>query len=526
MTQGKPPVNLLDELGFVLEERAGVWVVQEDAGGCYPASLTERVLWKALLEMHQQRQCLHKISEPADASADQHPDDAAVDALAEAMKAKLAKQRARGYGGWKTPECTQQRLSDMLRGHVDKGDPVDVANFCAFLAARGEGIAQEAPAAVAPQSDHEALRCTVGNCTFNGEVLLHSATCPNRPSAVAGPTDTETLHITHGPLMRHAAYLLRSRKPTLPEHESVASELESAADGYPTPSGEPSQEWLEVARIAAAPQPPAQAQEPVAWPKDAAEVREFFRSDFIRAEYVAPDQSPCDNDRYYVSAHDFLSAVNWWADFPHHPAPQQPAPTSEQAGASFQARVQPWMMACFGPAISADRIERNHRYLEESLELVQATGCTAQEAHQLVDYVFGRPVGEPAQEVGGAMVTLAALCLANGLDMHDAAEVELARIWKMIETIRAKQATKPRHSPLPAAPSVPGASERGLIAFREVINYVCGAGRHEEPLEFLRCWNEGNFSALRKEWPDAPPAIFYADPLADHAAIDAALAQS
>lgn len=70
----------------------------------------------------------------------QHPDDAAVDALATAMKAKLAKKRAKGYSGWDT-DCTQQRLSDMLRNHVDKGDPVDVANFCAFLLARGEGIA-------------------------------------------------------------------------------------------------------------------------------------------------------------------------------------------------------------------------------------------------------------------------------------------------------------------------------------------------------------------------------------------------
>ena len=76
-----------------------------------------------------------------------HQDDAAVDALAATMKAKLAKQRAKGYSGWDTPEFTQQRLSDMLREHVDKGDPVDVANFCAFLAARGEGIAQAAPAA-------------------------------------------------------------------------------------------------------------------------------------------------------------------------------------------------------------------------------------------------------------------------------------------------------------------------------------------------------------------------------------------
>ncbi|WP_054258014.1 hypothetical protein [Paenacidovorax caeni] len=84
---------------------------------------------------------------PTTQAAPAHPDDAAVDALAAAMKAKLTKQRAKGYSGWGTPECTQQRLSDMLRAHVDKGDPVDVANFCAFLAARGEGIAQAAPVA-------------------------------------------------------------------------------------------------------------------------------------------------------------------------------------------------------------------------------------------------------------------------------------------------------------------------------------------------------------------------------------------
>ena len=49
------------------------------------------------------------------------------------------------------------------------------------------------------------------------------------------------------------------------------------------------------------------------------------------------------------------------------------------------------------------------------------------------------------------MVTLAALCLANGLDMHSAGETELARVWTKIEAIRAKQAGKPKHSPLPQA---------------------------------------------------------------------------
>ncbi|WP_430244998.1 hypothetical protein [Neorhizobium sp. DAR64861/K0K2] len=116
---------------------------------------------------------------------------------------------------------------------------------------------------------------------------------------------------------------------------------------------------------------------------------------------------------------------------------------------SFQLRVSPWMMACFGPMIAGDREERNHRFLEEALELVQSTGCTVSEAHQLVDYVYGRALGEPSQEVGGVMVTLAALCLANALDMHDAGETELARIWTKVEQIRAKQAAKPKHSPLP-----------------------------------------------------------------------------
>ena len=69
----------------------------------------------------------------------QHPDDAAVEKLAESMKQKLAEKRAQGRSGWDT-DCTQQRLSDLLRQHVEKGDVLDVANFCAFLFARGESV--------------------------------------------------------------------------------------------------------------------------------------------------------------------------------------------------------------------------------------------------------------------------------------------------------------------------------------------------------------------------------------------------
>lgn len=125
------------------------------------------------------------------------------------------------------------------------------------------------------------------------------------------------------------------------------------------------------------------------------------------------------------------------------------ASAEPSAPVSLQARVEPWLMQCFGEMIAGDREERNHRFLEEALELVQALGATAAEAHQLVDYVFGRAVGEPGQEVGGVMVTLAALCLANDLDMHRLAETELARIWTKVDAIRAKQASKPQFGPLP-----------------------------------------------------------------------------
>ena len=115
----------------------------------------------------------------------------------------------------------------------------------------------------------------------------------------------------------------------------------------------------------------------------------------------------------------------------------------------YQLAVAAFVVVCFGDEIAADKVERNHRFLEEALELVQAAGCTASEAHQLVDYVYGRPAGEVHLEVGGVAVTLAALCTAQGVDLEQAANAELVRVWGLIEIIREKQRKKPKHSPLP-----------------------------------------------------------------------------
>lgn len=307
-----------------------------------------------------------------------HPDDAAVDAMAALMKAKLAKQRAKGYGGWddKT-KCSQGHLSDLLRGHVAKGDPVDVANFCAFLLARGEGIA------AAPQAVQAAPVAHPHHCTAR---------------TAEGACEECDLH----------------------------------------------------------------AQELAEW----------------QAEQAAPA----------------------------HPAEGVPAQ-------QFQVRVGQWLMECFGNGIAHDGMERNHRFLEEALELVQSLGCTASEAHQLVDYVFGRPVGEPIQELGGVMVTLAALCFAHELDMAAGADKELARICDpaTMAKIKAKQAAKPRHSPLPqlvatqpAAQAVPVlyVSKGQLDNHRDPDGVdTDGAGRYLP----ARKTPKGNFTAPLYERP-APAA--------------------
>lgn len=128
----------------------------------------------------------------------------------------------------------------------------------------------------------------------------------------------------------------------------------------------------------------------------------------------------------------------------------------------FQGRVRPWMLACFGEEVSNDKLERGDRLLEEVLELLQSGQYPKERVAALVGYVWSRPEGEPAQEVGGVMVTLAAYCLAHGIDMHSAAETELARIWTKVEKIRAKQAAKPKGSALPQA--WPAEAERDALA--------------------------------------------------------------
>ena len=87
----------------------------------------------------------------------------------------------------------------------------------------------------------------------------------------------------------------------------------------------------------------------------------------------------------------------------------------------------------------------------------------------------------------------------------------IAKMEERIEAIRAERDARAKDA------------ERESAAFNAVITYILGKGSMESPMEFLRCWNEGDFESLREEWPEAPQEIYYADPFADYDVIDAAL---
>lgn len=133
------------------------------------------------------------------------------------------------------------------------------------------------------------------------------------------------------------------------------------------------------------------------------------------------------------------------------------APPGLAVPLSFQQRCFEWAKQCFTPEVVNNLEERTDRFVEEAMELAQSLGYNRERAHALVDYVFDRPIGDPDQEVGGTLVTMAVMLSVApyagkiGIDMADAGECELLRINNVdtMARIQMKQKTKPTGSALP-----------------------------------------------------------------------------
>lgn len=113
--------------------------------------------------------------------------------------------------------------------------------------------------------------------------------------------------------------------------------------------------------------------------------------------------------------------------------------------ASYQSKVNSWLVACFSEEVATNIPERSLRFLEEAFELVQACGLDQIAAQRLLTCVYNREPGNRAQEAGGVMVTLASLCSAVNVNMRTEGEKELDRVIGKMPEIREKQQFKTGH---------------------------------------------------------------------------------
>jgi hypothetical protein len=108
-----------------------------------------------------------------------------------------------------------------------------------------------------------------------------------------------------------------------------------------------------------------------------------------------------------------------------------------------QAQVSSWVQSTWGYAVATSRQERAMRLLEEAIELVQAEHIHMSRVFSLAKHVYSKPVGNPAQEVGGISITLLAYCNALGINADDTERQELERVLSLpAEHFRERQAKK------------------------------------------------------------------------------------
>lgn len=78
---------------------------------------------------------------------EQLPDEVAdrymVDRCGIAMQVRMTLEHAKGRSGWNTGQCSDEKLYQMLKEHIEKGDMVDVLNLAGMLFVRQDARKRE-----------------------------------------------------------------------------------------------------------------------------------------------------------------------------------------------------------------------------------------------------------------------------------------------------------------------------------------------------------------------------------------------
>ena len=161
---------------------------------------------------------------------------------------------------------------------------------------------------------------------------------------------------------------------------------------------------------------------------------------------------------------------------------------------TFQKRCVHWAIDCFGLKLVQNKRERDLRFAEEAIELIQARrNVSKEELIRLVEYTYSRPPGEVRQEVGGVVTTLAVLVETElvqvttedgqmesvPLDFLEAGEAEYERIQGLIPQIRAKNEVKRQVDASYIQQEVPSGCVGICSTLYDEVCQGCGRTAHE-----------------------------------------------
>ena len=93
-----------------------------------------------------------------------------------------------------------------------------------------------------------------------------------------------------------------------------------------------------------------------------------------------------------------------------------------------QIIARDWAVAAFTAAQARSPTQRGLRHAEEAIEAAQAVGVDPAQLHALSDYIYARPPGGIARELGGSGLTLLLLADAVGMSADACERTELARV--------------------------------------------------------------------------------------------------
>lgn len=107
---------------------------------------------------------------------------------------------------------------------------------------------------------------------------------------------------------------------------------------------------------------------------------------------------------------------------------------------ALQNKIDFWVKRCFG--FQSLRI-RSLRFLEESIELVQASDITYEDCLRILEQVYNKPKGDPFDEIGDVVLNLASLSSWYGEDIEKSGYSTLYKLFSSDDgEIRKKQSEK------------------------------------------------------------------------------------